>query len=86
MGLIKFSASGLSGKICYNYLVSRGAMYKIDSPSTQQQPVVITDRDLPLCCPSPEATLWSEHPRVYLPITSEQPVCCPYCGTCYRLE
>jgi uncharacterized Zn-finger protein len=43
--------------------------------------------ELPLACPRPGETLWSMHPRVYLPIEdqSDGESLCPYCGTRYRL-
>lgn len=42
--------------------------------------------DLPLSCPTPEMTLWSSHPRVYLAIESSGRAQCPYCGAEYVLE
>lgn len=52
-------------------------------------PIYITQSDLPLSCPRPQDTLWSEHPRVYLPIDRESThgeVTCPYCGRHYVLK
>lgn len=46
----------------------------------------ITEKDLPLCCPMPEARLWDAHPRVYLALEENGAVTCPYCGTCYVLK
>lgn len=48
--------------------------------------VEVTTVDLPLCCPMPKTPLWSEHPRVYLPITETGEASCPYCGTQYFLK
>lgn len=46
--------------------------------------VEITAHDLPLCCPRPDAPLWSQHPRVYLDATHGE-VVCPYCSARYVL-
>jgi uncharacterized Zn-finger protein len=45
--------------------------------------VEITQKDLPLHCPMPDAPLWSRHPRVFLDVAKEGEVLCPYCGTRY---
>ena len=45
--------------------------------------VEITEKDLPLHCPMPDAPLWSRHPRVFLDVAKEGEVLCPYCGTRY---
>ena len=47
--------------------------------------VIVTEKDLPLHCPMPDAPLWARHPRVYLPIEATKEARCPYCGTLYRL-
>ena len=50
-----------------------------------QRTVEVTAHDLPLHCPTPNAPLWSQHPRVFLdPKAGEAK--CPYCGTVYRLK
>ena len=36
--------------------------------------------DLPLHCPPDNTELWSQHPRVFLPIAPGQTALCPYCG------
>ncbi|MGA8054777.1 MAG: zinc-finger domain-containing protein [Burkholderiales bacterium] len=47
-------------------------------------PVVeVTEHDLPLHCPTPSMSLWSEHPRVFLDVGQAGEVQCPYCGTRY---
>ncbi len=47
----------------------------------------ITKKDLPLACPLPKMTLWNAHPRVYLPIeTDNGRATCPYCGTEFILN
>ena len=48
--------------------------------------IVVTKKDLPLHCPTPEMKLWNTHPRVFLPIESKGEILCPYCGTHYVLE
>ncbi len=40
----------------------------------------VTRADLPLHCPMPHMSLWSSHPRVYLPIEESGQAKCPYCG------
>lgn len=51
-----------------------------------QRAYVITEKDLPLSCPSRHMTLWDAHPRVYLPIEEKGEVLCPYCSAHYILE
>ncbi len=46
----------------------------------------VTAADLPLACPMPGMTLWSSHPRVYLPIEAEGEAKCPYCGAIFVLK
>jgi uncharacterized Zn-finger protein len=36
-------------------------------------------------CPNPKMALWSNHPRVFIDVTSTGSGQCPYCGTAYRL-
>jgi len=43
--------------------------------------VELTEKDLPLHCPMPEAPLWARHPRVFLDVVKEGAALCPYCGT-----
>ena len=45
--------------------------------------VELTEKDLPLHCPMPEAPLWARHPRVFLDVVKERQALCPYCGTKY---
>ncbi|BCU07366.1 zinc-finger domain-containing protein [Allochromatium tepidum] len=53
----------------------------------ESPPIEVTRRDLPLCCPRPDAPVWNMHPRVYLPIEDDphHEAVCPYCGAGYRL-
>jgi uncharacterized Zn-finger protein len=48
--------------------------------------VELSAADLPACCPNPNMPLWSSHPKVFLDISHNQQVLCPYCGTGYRLK
>ena len=43
--------------------------------------VEVTEKDLPLHCPSAAAPLWARHPRVFLDVTKHGECLCPYCGT-----
>lgn len=61
---------------------------KTDHQSTGKksgQVIEITASDLPLSCPMPDATLWSQHPRVFIPIEDGEGHC-PYCGNTFRLK
>lgn len=46
--------------------------------------VEVTEKDLPLHCPSDQSSDWAEHPRVFLPLDKTNEVVCPYCGTTYK--
>ena len=46
----------------------------------------ITQRDLPLQCPTDAVALWSAHPKVYLPIEETGEEVCPYCGAHFVLQ
>jgi len=56
------------------------------TPANTQEIHQITHQDLPLACPMPNQTLWSAHPRVYLPIEKTGTASCPYCGAVYHLK
>jgi uncharacterized Zn-finger protein len=45
----------------------------------------VATADLPLCCPRPDTAIWNAHPKVYLPISLEKKVTCPYCSATYEL-
>lgn len=45
--------------------------------------VEVTEKDLPLHCPQPDAPLWARHPRVFLNVLKTGEVMCPYCSTHY---
>ncbi|HEX9395109.1 MAG TPA: zinc-finger domain-containing protein [Burkholderiales bacterium] len=46
--------------------------------------IEVSEKDLPLHCPQPDAPLWSRHPRVFLDVTRTGEALCPYCGTRFR--
>jgi uncharacterized Zn-finger protein len=46
----------------------------------------VTRAELPLHCPMPGMSLWSSHPRVYLPIEGTGRAKCPYCGADFILK
>ena len=46
----------------------------------------VTRADLPLHCPMPGMSLWSSHPRVYLPVEATGRAKCPYCGADFILK
>jgi uncharacterized Zn-finger protein len=48
--------------------------------------LAVTHRDLPLACPPRGDKLWSQHPRVFLPIEKNGEAICPYCGAHYQLR
>lgn len=48
--------------------------------------VVVTEKNLPLCCPMPDEKLFDAHPRVYLAIEKSGREVCPYCETEYELH
>jgi uncharacterized Zn-finger protein len=45
--------------------------------------VKVTEKDLPLYCPTPQMELWSMHPKVSLSLDEVEEAICPYCGTKY---
>jgi uncharacterized Zn-finger protein len=55
-------------------------------PANTQLEYEVTEKDLPLSCPSPAMALWNSHPRVYLPIEQTGWAKCGYCGAEYTLK
>ena len=47
---------------------------------------LVTEKDLPLSCPTDDMVLWNSHPRVFLPLAKEHRVKCPYCSAIYVLK
>jgi uncharacterized Zn-finger protein len=43
--------------------------------------VAVTEKDLPLHCPTPAMQVWNQHPRVFLDVAAHGSAQCPYCGT-----
>ena len=37
-------------------------------------------------CPNPRMPLWSNHPKVFIDVTTTGEGKCPYCGTVYKLK
>lgn len=55
-------------------------------PANTQTQYEVTERDLPLSCPSLAMALWNSHPRVYLAIEETGWAKCGYCGAEYTLR
>jgi len=55
---------------------------QFSTPNTQRS-CEIRRGDLPLHCPLPGMSLWTSHPRVYIPIEDSKNgrMICPYCST-----
>ena len=51
-----------------------------------QRLYTVTRKDLPICCPMPDARLWDSHPRVFLSVEKSGQARCPYCGAEYLLR
>jgi len=49
-------------------------------------PILVSRRELPLYCPRDGGKLWSQHPRVFLPIEKMGACTCPYCGASYQMR
>lgn len=48
--------------------------------------IAVTEKDLPLHCPTPNTPVWSMHPRVFLDVVDLGTVRCPYCGALYEYK
>ncbi len=55
-------------------------------PACTKKTYIVSQRDLPLSCPTDEMILWNAHPKVYLPIEKTGIEMCPYCGSKFVLE
>ena len=55
-------------------------------PYQARPPRVLAAADLPLPCGGPRHVAGNGHPRVFLPITSNGSIECPYCSRIYRLD
>ena len=47
---------------------------------------IVSEKDLPVCCPLPDTVRWNSHPRVYLPLKPGIDAICPYCGAVFSLS
>ena len=47
---------------------------------------IVLKSELPVSCPLPDQELWSQHPRVFLPIEKTGKAVCPYCSTKFILK
>lgn len=56
------------------------------SPAAPKAVVELGAGDLPAFCPNKQMTVWNQHPRVFLDVTTTGQASCPYCGTHYRLK
>lgn len=57
-----------------------------DGAKPEQAAVItVSDDDMPVSCPMPDQTLWSQHPRVFMAFDKEGRANCPYCGNRYQL-
>jgi len=56
-----------------------------DASADNERQHQISSADLPLHCPPNGTALWSQHPRVYLPIAAGETALCPYCGNRFFL-
>jgi uncharacterized Zn-finger protein len=48
-----------------------------------ERTVEVTEKDLPLHCPTSATPVWNMHPRVFLDVAKAGDLLCPYCGTHY---
>lgn len=62
-------------------------MSQTAAKATTTPVIEVSQKDLPLHCPTPDTELWSAHPKVFIPIeeSSGQRAKCPYCGAEYQL-
>lgn len=56
-----------------------------EHPTAESVRIEVTAKDLPLHCPRPNASLWSQHPRVFLDVTKTGDAVCSYCSAHYVL-
>ena len=58
--------------------------------STTPAVIEVTAQDVQgpgvVTCPNPKMALWSNHPRVFIDVTTIGEGKCPYCCTVYRLK
>lgn len=62
-------------------------MTEKQSQACTQQVYQVSKSDLPISCPTDDMILWNAHPKVYLPLSEENPAAhCPYCGVKFTLQ
>lgn len=62
-------------------------MVERTQPSCSQREYRVTTQQLPISCPTDDMMLWNAHPRVFLPLSKDNPrMVCPYCGMVYVLD
>ncbi|MBT5230351.1 MAG: zinc-finger domain-containing protein [Methylococcales bacterium] len=64
---------------------AKAAVQPGDSTPNDKNEQIVSAKDLPLHCPTPEMRLWDSHPRVYIDMANGKGKC-PYCGTDFILE
>jgi uncharacterized Zn-finger protein len=57
----------------------------ITDKQAKPQTIALTTDDLPAFCPNPAMPVWSNHPKVFLDVTTTGRAVCPYCGTVYTV-
>ena len=55
------------------------------SSKTQKQRLV-SNKDLPLSCPTNDDKTWNLHPKVYLEFNIDGEASCQYCGAQFKLD
>lgn len=78
----------LAPELCFGEICGENGFmstHRPTVPASSEKVYQVTKSDLPLSCPMPNMTLWSAHPRVYLPIEKTGKANCPYCGSQYVL-
>lgn len=55
----------------------------MSEPVQSEAQIDVTEKDLPLHCPTARTPVWCYHPRVFLQVTTSGQARCPYCGTMY---
>lgn len=58
---------------------------ELNTPNSKMA-IELKQSDLPVHCPSADSSLWSSHPKVYIPVSENGGEAkCPYCGTLFKL-
>ena len=60
-------------------------MSAVSNAQPQFETHFVTEADLPVYCPPPNAPLWNMLPRVYIEIEKVGRAICPYCSATYQL-